>query len=96
MQPRESTPPPIAIGRVATRDLVMKVRLDDAWHRLVESGMETACGLYVDLRLIVEMKNERQFTWPLADKCGCWHGRELERAAQEHRKQYPHRYEGEP
>jgi hypothetical protein len=89
MRAHASTAPPISFGRVPTRDLVLKIHMDDgAFHRLDESGFETACGMRVDLRLGHQTLNERQHAYPLAAKCHCWTDREVQRAHDAHESKF--------
>lgn len=74
----EEAPPEIAIGRVATKDLIMHV-MDERgqWHRLHPSTTKTACGFPINFYRSVPRDN-RRLEHPLAtvrpdgEPCDCW------------------------
>lgn len=82
---------PISVPRVSTEELAMHVQLDDGWHRQDAGGIETACGIPINVRLMLGTRNERHLEHPLA-RCECWTKRERAKAGDKYRQQYGHDY----
>ena len=63
------------------------IRLDDGWHRMAPDGLETACGVPIDMRLQIEVRPGRFLEHPLAPplsqggRCECWTTRERDKAS---------------
>lgn len=81
----------ISLPRVPTGELAMHVQLDDGWHRQDPSGIETACGEPVNVRLVLDTRNERKLEHPLAP-CECWTTRERSKANDTFRQKFGHDY----
>jgi hypothetical protein len=54
----EPEPPPIAIGRVSTGDLVAQILVMSQWHRRTPDLLETACGVPVGTVMTTPIRRE--------------------------------------
>lgn len=80
-------PPPIAIGRVATRELTMQVLVAGHYHRRTPDLSMTSCGHY-SVHSEFHPPRREELTHPLSRDCGCFTPYELQKADEHERKRF--------